>query len=50
MGLAASQQHKDKFIESRLADWAAACFESELKNTDHLLQKLLRFKPLARRQ
>jgi hypothetical protein len=50
MDLAASQQHKDKFIESRLADWAAACFESELKNTDHLLQKLLRFKPLARRQ
>jgi CHAD domain-containing protein len=50
MDLAASQQHKDKFIESRLADWAAACFESELKNTDRLLQKLLRLKPLARTQ
>jgi CHAD domain-containing protein len=50
MDLAASQKHKDKFMESRLADWAAACFESELKNTDHLLQKLLRFKPLARTQ
>jgi len=50
MDLAASQQHKDKFIESRLADWAAACFESELKNTGHLLQKLLRLKPLARTQ
>ena len=50
MDLAASQEHKDKFMESRLADWAAACFESELKNTDHLLQKLLRFKSLARMQ
>jgi len=51
MDLAASQKHKDKFMESRLADWAAACFESELKTTDHLLQKLLRFKPpLARTQ
>jgi hypothetical protein len=50
MDLAASQPHKDKFMESRLADWAAACFESELKNTGQLLQKLLRLKPLARTQ